>query len=164
MVRGPFHKSWAQSANHRDSFIHLCPTPTPTFGEAFYWHKSWARGRRAQKQFMKSTPDAFDIYLGRVSHRHVRYVFLLSSFRVDVFILLYIKQYWIHIFTWDKQPVISCRFMQDAWSFTEQLISKQFNFELFSIHSSILLTCTQFCNQVEFSKGKQQQNLTYYMV
>ena len=84
MVRGPFHKSWAQGANHRDSFIHLCPTPTPTFGEAFYWHKSWARGRRAQKQFMKSTPDAFDIYLGRVSHRHVRYVFLLSSFRVDV--------------------------------------------------------------------------------
>ena len=28
----------------------------PTFWEASYWRKSWAQGRRAQKQFMKSTP------------------------------------------------------------------------------------------------------------
>ena len=27
----------------------------PTFWEVFYWHKIWARGRRAQKQFMKLT-------------------------------------------------------------------------------------------------------------
>ena len=35
--------------------LSIC-TLSPTFGEAFYWRKSWAKGRRAQKQFMKSTP------------------------------------------------------------------------------------------------------------
>ena len=51
-----FHKSWAQGANHRDSSIHLRPLPTPNFLRIFLRRKSWAQGRRAQKQFMKSTP------------------------------------------------------------------------------------------------------------
>ena len=37
--------------------LSICALPQhPTFWEAFYWPKGWARGRRAQKQFMKSTP------------------------------------------------------------------------------------------------------------
>ena len=48
---GRFHKSWAHDPNHRDSSIHLHPTPMPNFWEAFYW-----QGRRALKNLMKSTP------------------------------------------------------------------------------------------------------------
>ena len=55
-TRGQFHKSWVQGANHRDSSIHLRPLPTPNFLRIFLRRKSWAQGRRAQKQFMKSTP------------------------------------------------------------------------------------------------------------
>ena len=40
--RGRFHKSWAQGANHRDSSIHLRPTPTPNFLRSFLLAQSWA--------------------------------------------------------------------------------------------------------------------------
>ena len=42
-TRGWFYKSWAQGKNHGNSSIHLCPTPVPTFWEAFYWRKCLRR-------------------------------------------------------------------------------------------------------------------------
>ena len=54
--RGQFYKSWAQSANHRDSSNHLRPMPTPNFLRKFLLAKSCAHGHRAQKQFLKLTP------------------------------------------------------------------------------------------------------------
>ena len=34
-VWGRFHESWAQGTNHRDSSIHLHPTPIPNFLRSF---------------------------------------------------------------------------------------------------------------------------------
>ena len=33
---GWFLKSWVQGGNHRDSSIHLCPTPTPNFLRSYF--------------------------------------------------------------------------------------------------------------------------------
>ena len=47
-TRGRFHKSWVHGANHRDSSIHLRPTPTPP--------PKLEKLFTGAKQFMKLTP------------------------------------------------------------------------------------------------------------
>ena len=77
--RGRFHKSWAQGAYHQDRSIHLHPTPTPNFWEAYVQMLGAGRERLAQgaKQFIKSTPGPSSTCCWEL----LLYVILLHSMR-----------------------------------------------------------------------------------
>ena len=51
--RGQFHRSWAHSANHRDSSIKVGRTAQSALDASKKLLKSWAQGA---KQFLKATP------------------------------------------------------------------------------------------------------------